>query len=99
MRQFTVLLALMVASFFGQEQQSVIVTPVDGEPQMADPARPRETAVDLSFRFGETNVTEVRDIELFPDGTIAFGGAGSAKVGTVREDGSSEKMNFGGGTL
>jgi hypothetical protein len=97
MRQFTGLLLLMVTfAVFGQ--QSVIVTPIDGDAQTPDPAVPRETTVDLSFRFGDTNVGNIRDIELFPDGRIAYGGVRgwAAAIGTVTEDGIAPPWHFGG---
>jgi uncharacterized delta-60 repeat protein len=33
------------------------------------------TDIDQSFRLTDTNIVEIADIELFPDGTIAYGGS------------------------
>lgn len=58
----------------------------------------RATEVDPTFRFGETNITEVRDIELFADGTIAYGGVGGFRpVGRVDEAGNLLPAGGGGG--
>lgn len=62
-------------------------------------ASAQERSIDTSFRFAETNVTEVRDIELFADGSIAFGGSEPTSMGVVSERGDVEQRNFGGYAL
>jgi uncharacterized delta-60 repeat protein len=53
-----------------------------------------ETSVDASFQYGDTNITEIRDIELFPDGRIAYGGVGPyATAGIAKQDGTPEWLN------
>lgn len=58
------------------------------------------TLVDRSFFYDDTNVTWVRDIEMLPDGRIAYGGRGSQwRVGIARENGETRAMDYGGRLL
>lgn len=69
---------------------------VDGAALAASPRRPTE--VDPTFRFGETNIAGVHDIELFSDGTIAYGGVGGFRtVGRADETGNLPPAGGGGG--
>jgi uncharacterized delta-60 repeat protein len=65
----------------------------------AEPVLP--TTVDETFRYGDTNVTEIRDIELFPDGRIAYGGVGpNVTAGIALPDGTPAwPHNFSGSFL
>ena len=57
----------------------------------------QEHLVDTSFSFGETNITDIRDIALFPDGSIAYGGVGRyASIGIAATNGALTIRNAGG---
>ena len=60
MRSIRILIlgAIIVVGSFGQISQATV----------SDPA-----TVDASFQFAETNITNIHDIALFPDGRIAYG--------------------------
>jgi uncharacterized delta-60 repeat protein len=63
-----------------------------------EPVRPQD--LDPTFHFGVTNATEMRDIELFPDGSIAYGAAGASQaIGRLDENGGVLGLNFAGGGL
>src|SRR5688572_14000808 len=80
--QVLILGALFVVGSFGQTSQATVT----------DPA-----TVDASFRFAETNITNIHDIALFPDGRIAYGGAGNnSTIGTASPDGVVALRNFAG---
>src|SRR5687768_3600261 len=53
-----------------------------------------QTTVDESFQYRDTNITEIRDIQLFPDGRIAYGGIGPHQTaGILWPDGAPEWAN------
>jgi uncharacterized delta-60 repeat protein len=99
MRLFFALLFMVVGPAFGQLGDGGWFTGIRDSLQEGDPAvleLPPQW-VDTTLRFGETNVTDIRDIELFADGRIAFGGRGSFEsVGIAAEDGSVLEPSFGG---
>src|SRR5688500_10336488 len=65
----------------------------------AEPVLP--TTLDETFRYADTNITEIRAVELFLDGRIAYGGVGpSETAGIAKQDGSPEWLhNFAGSSL
>jgi uncharacterized delta-60 repeat protein len=53
-----------------------------------------EFSLDEEFHFHSTNINEVDDILLLPDGRIAFAGSGSHSVGLIDQNGENETGTF-----
>jgi uncharacterized delta-60 repeat protein len=74
----------------------VVVVPPKGELLEGTPVA-TVTTVDSTFQFGETNVTDIRDLKLFPDGRIVYAGAGYYEsVGIANPTGAVAEGSFGG---
>jgi uncharacterized delta-60 repeat protein len=102
MRQFAGLLtSAVLCSLLCATAQVVVVQPdpVEGLP----PEGATPLSLDPSFSFAETNLTAILDIELFPDGRIAYAGvakpAGTTMtMGAVSEAGALPRANYGRST-
>src|SRR5687768_2387667 len=101
MRQFAALLTVLCSLLCATAQVVVVVVePVEGLP----PEGFTPLSLDSSFSFAETNLSAILDIDLFPDGRLAYAGVDkpgniTMTMGEATESGALSRPNFGGSLM